>query len=295
MYSGMVIGDSVDKIKYEFDAAGDSKHRRQALIFINGTWSIEDWTGLTERTFCRNRDEEHVDAIVLIASNADAASDFEETFRIDTRSRCAPTWHGTTQIRRYYHFMESGTELTLSGDFTVHTIDSTYDFSTTDELVQDEDGDLRVARQFASYSGTRIEEINHERDCGYLKEFERDDIWGSVNNDYTGQDNPPRRWEIKRNDLGIPIELVLHTQTGSSHDWITDQEHQVTTIAHCVVKHYIEYATDDNVHYNNVYYGDALTIPADNMTAVRIEGELVMPGENCSPCGAIVHYSYAYD
>lgn len=295
LYNAMVISDSVDKIKFEFDAPSTAGKRRQALVLINGAWTIEDWTGITERTFCRNRDEDRVDAVVLIASNAGTTDDYNENFRVDTRGRCLPSWHGTTQVTSYYHFQESGTELTISGDFTVHTVDSNYTFVTRDELVQDEDGNLRVQRQFASYHGTKNEEINYSRSCGWLWELEREDSWGSVSIDHTGDDSQPVRWEMTLNDLGIPVALELNVTAGSTEDWITRHVHKAHTIAHCVITHYIEYNTDDEWHYSSNYSLKGIDVPTDNMTALRIEGVALIPGEDCTSCGKTVYYSYSYD
>ncbi len=44
--------------------------KRQALIKIGDSWDHEDWTDLEYREFCRKKDEENVQTVVLIYSNA---------------------------------------------------------------------------------------------------------------------------------------------------------------------------------------------------------------------------------
>ncbi len=66
--------DNAKHIKFTFDQSIiNDKHMRQAAIYADGVWRIEDWSELTEIKYCRDSTDvtEHVDAVILIYSNAD--------------------------------------------------------------------------------------------------------------------------------------------------------------------------------------------------------------------------------
>jgi hypothetical protein len=48
----------------------------QALIKINDTWHLEDWTDFPGRTFCRDKADERLQEIVIIASNSVPEKDY---------------------------------------------------------------------------------------------------------------------------------------------------------------------------------------------------------------------------
>jgi hypothetical protein len=75
MYYEHVFTPEVEKarkVKFSFKSLLNDKYlERQALVKIGETWTYENWSGLTERVFYRNRPEENIKSIVLIFSNAD--------------------------------------------------------------------------------------------------------------------------------------------------------------------------------------------------------------------------------
>ncbi|MBT4512803.1 MAG: hypothetical protein HOC20_11420 [Chloroflexi bacterium] len=120
-YYSMVIDDFVERVEIRFEGEGNTQHRRQALVRVDGAWHVEDWTNMEERVFCRNWEHEEVEAIVLIYSNSSWDDIISENFTIDTTGFCEAQWRGYTKVTTLYEFSEAGTELTLSGDYTVHT------------------------------------------------------------------------------------------------------------------------------------------------------------------------------
>lgn len=67
--------EDVPFVRFDFEnelpkADNNDYVKRQALIKIGGNWKYEDWTDLKYREFCRKNDEENVQTVVLIYSNA---------------------------------------------------------------------------------------------------------------------------------------------------------------------------------------------------------------------------------
>ena len=67
---------------------GDDQHRIQALVSIDGIWYYEDWTGFSEKEFCKNSITENVEAVVLILSNSDPYGSYEFKYKINTKDEC---------------------------------------------------------------------------------------------------------------------------------------------------------------------------------------------------------------
>jgi len=71
---------------------------RQALLKIGGTWVVEDWTGIKERTFCRERPGEDLNEAVVIFSNGDFRTTLTFAFQVDTTQKCPHMLTGYTRI-----------------------------------------------------------------------------------------------------------------------------------------------------------------------------------------------------
>ena len=61
------------KITFDKNLEGDKYIKRQAILCTEGEWRVEDWSGITKKTYCRNREivNEKLDALVIIYSNGD--------------------------------------------------------------------------------------------------------------------------------------------------------------------------------------------------------------------------------
>ncbi len=62
--------------------------KRQALVKIGDTWTLEDWTDLKYREFCRRKDAENVDVVVLIHSNGFLQEGLFYEYTVDTKGDC---------------------------------------------------------------------------------------------------------------------------------------------------------------------------------------------------------------
>jgi hypothetical protein len=106
--------EGIDKVVFkvsEYNTLNNPQIGMQALIKINDEWHYEDWSDQTEKTFCRNREAEKVQVVVLIASNSNIkdtvtySTDGTEQYTdggahngemtIDATGECPITWHGT--------------------------------------------------------------------------------------------------------------------------------------------------------------------------------------------------------
>lgn len=72
--------------------------KRQALLKLGQTWVVEDWTGITERAFCRERPGEDLNEAVVIFSNGDFRNTLTFAFQVDTTQKCPHLLTGYTRI-----------------------------------------------------------------------------------------------------------------------------------------------------------------------------------------------------
>lgn len=93
-------------IEFTFAPITEPSIKRQAAILAEGSWRIEDWTELTEKKYCRDKEDplEHVDAVILIYSNAN----LKDTGSIDVDSFVVETDACIDQVR-----------ITLTGDYSI--------------------------------------------------------------------------------------------------------------------------------------------------------------------------------
>jgi hypothetical protein len=127
--------EGVDKVVFkvsEYNTLNNPQIGMQALIKINDEWHYEDWSDQTEKTFCRNREAEKIQIVVLIASNSNIkdtvtyAGDGTEQYTdggahdgemtIDATGECPVTWHGTVR----YTNSGGGTELKVGQTLTIN-------------------------------------------------------------------------------------------------------------------------------------------------------------------------------
>ena len=113
-YIGVGFAEGVDKVVFkvsEYNTLNNEYIGMQALIKINDEWHYEDWSDQTEKTFCRGKEAQKVQVVVLIASNSHIADikEFDSegnemmTFgsaesgemTIDATGECPVTWSGT--------------------------------------------------------------------------------------------------------------------------------------------------------------------------------------------------------
>ncbi len=113
-YVGVGFEEGIDKVVFkvsEYNSLTASHIGMQALIKINDEWHYEDWSDQTEKTYCRNREAEKVQVVVLIASNSDIKDSINYTtegteeytdagahngeMTIDASGECPKMWHGS--------------------------------------------------------------------------------------------------------------------------------------------------------------------------------------------------------
>lgn len=295
-YYSMVIDDFVDRVDIRFEFEGNDKHRRQALVRVDGTWHLEDWTKLEERVFCRNWEHEEVEAIVLIYSNSSWDEIISENFTIDTTGFCEAQWRGYTKVTSEYEFSEAGTELTISGDYTVHTIKRRWEFVTNDLLVQDDEGNFEVESLFATYGSDRLEEINYERGCSLLWEKELENAWGSVLIDYSNEEWQPTRFKMVFNEEDEPVGLILNPSVGSEDDWITRRVNRENMDQSCIFAWKRSHWTDAKLHFDKkAGYHENQSIEIDEMPVDQLSGVINVPMEtDCDVCWVKIEYNYSY-
>lgn len=295
-YYSMVIDDFVERVEIRFEGEGNNQHRRQALVRVDGTWHLEDWTNMEERVFCRNWEHEEVEAIVLIYSNSSWDEIISENFTIDTTGFCEAQWRGYTKVTSQYKFSEAGTELTISGDYTVHTVKRRWEFVTNDLLIQDEEGNFKVESLFATYESDRTEEVNYERECSLLWEKERETKWGSVHLDYTNEDWQPTRFKVVFNDEDEPIGFILNPSASSENYWITERTNKESIDQSCIFAWKRSHWTDQQLRYEKkAGYHKNQNIEIDEMPVDQISGVINVPLEiGCDVCWVTIEYDYSY-
>ncbi len=85
--------DEIAFVRFDFEEAPPTVDDlpvvgRQALIKIGDDWSREDWSQLEYREFCRRKDEEQVQGVVLISSNAHLQWPTSYDFTLTTDGDC---------------------------------------------------------------------------------------------------------------------------------------------------------------------------------------------------------------
>jgi hypothetical protein len=134
-YVGVGFEEGIDKVVFnisEYNSLVKPEIGMQALIKINDQWHYEDWSYETEKTYCRNREAEKVQMVVLIASNStivdtvsfgtDGIPQYTDggahsgEMTIDASGECPSVWHGTVT----YTFDGGGTVLPVHQTLTVH-------------------------------------------------------------------------------------------------------------------------------------------------------------------------------
>ncbi len=99
------IDDNIKKLTFNLKDANNLTNKDyglQALIKIKNNWKYEDWSNIKSKTFCRHRENEKVQDIVLIFSDSKLSLNMSgdesgfPTFNYDASSECPKVWHGKT-------------------------------------------------------------------------------------------------------------------------------------------------------------------------------------------------------
>ena len=94
----------INKIVFDLRAnMPNSYFIRQALLKVGNEWVVEDWTGIKERSFCRERPGENLQEAVLIFVNGDFRTTLTFPFLIDTSQKCPHVLSGYTRITERHH------------------------------------------------------------------------------------------------------------------------------------------------------------------------------------------------
>ncbi len=154
----------IDKIAFKFEEKGDEKRRRSALIKFEDYWTREDWTDITERTFCRVRDEKMVTGVVLISSNADTNDNWDYGYKVNTKGKCNPGWRG--KVRVTWDFSNSMDY----GAIAHQTYTREVSMVSNDVLVFDSEYDEFLVRdQHVSYYYKEQQVTTYPDECGPQK------------------------------------------------------------------------------------------------------------------------------
>jgi hypothetical protein len=301
-YRSYVFTNNIDKITFKFDKLNDKLHKRQALIKIGDIWHWEDWTEIQERKFCRTRETEEVKAVVLILSNADHDKShfFTEKYKIDTRGKCNPAWHGTTR----WSWSHGAGFQALSAS---HTLGWTSHMISNDILVYDEDEDeFYVKDQHISYYYNKHHIVSSTADCGVL--FSKDSLTyrGSTHNKweidekYPSMSDAPTRLRVSDDEAfayDASIDVLDHTK-----EWITTISSDSTRRKACALEglftpsagSYIEATTyyDKASSFRDKPYGITAKLSDDGK---RIQGsEMQEMGSGDELWHALIEVDYRY-
>lgn len=102
IYYLYTFDDLVGKVSFDLTDVqknADNENGIQAVYRIDGEWTYEDVSYRDDLTFCRTRESENVDALILIVSNgllddSPSGSLVSEDITIDTTEWCMASWHG---------------------------------------------------------------------------------------------------------------------------------------------------------------------------------------------------------
>ncbi|MFH1408208.1 MAG: hypothetical protein ABIG91_04225 [Patescibacteria group bacterium] len=180
----------------------------QVLYKVNGTWNYEDWTGLEKRDFCRELDEENIQLVVLVTSNANLSSELDRPIQMRTTEKCSPGWKGSIKVEWAY-----GNLLDIGFSKGTYTEKGAYNLYETLEYDPKDDA-LVVTDQkyFGNYEEFKyVEGVN--KDCGQLWSKNSKKLRGSGFVDYKKTGDMPERaksWDDKEvNRLGGTYRLFF--------------------------------------------------------------------------------------
>ena len=221
VYRLMAFDDSIDKVTIKFEKDGDDMHKRQALIKIGDIWHWEEWTEVEERKFCRTRDNEKVQAIVLIASDAvtDEQENYKLKYKVDTRGKCNPEWRGSTTWQ--FSFFDTWQVL-----YSQTIYSKSASMMSHDTLVYDEDEDEFVIKdQFVSYRYREEHSTVFDQDCGMQYESIIKLQTGSdgrsfeIDEQHPAESDAPTRMEVNWDDpFYYDVDVDVHD---FERDWLS--------------------------------------------------------------------------
>lgn len=82
----------------DFVGSDNSRKGLQAIYKIGDSWYQEDWSGMEEKTFCRQIDDENVELIVVVSSNSDLRNKTSGNLKVKTAKKCESGWRGTITV-----------------------------------------------------------------------------------------------------------------------------------------------------------------------------------------------------
>jgi hypothetical protein len=216
-YDLTAFSSSIEKVVFKFNGPEDLSDKRQALFKIGDQWYFEDWTTLTEKTFCKSRPDQDVEAVVLIFSNAKNTEETESyPYIIDTTGECTPAWRG---------YMKWSWEKSRSTDFGV--ADQSYEQSSSlvsnDILVYDmEEDEFYLKEQSVSYKFNEVQDTKYKDSCGVMSHLISTHSQGSTVHQYEGDENDfynsPAPIRLDGEGDGV---YVLDTDIHPGTEWIT--------------------------------------------------------------------------
>lgn len=192
-----------------FSGADDnSSAGLQVFYKAGGQWNHEDWTGIEKRDFCRELDEENIQFIVLVTSNADLNTEVSRPIEIKTTEKCSPGWKGTIKVNWENNF---STDIGFSkGNYTEK---GEYRLYETLEYDSKDDSLVVVDQQyFGDYEELNVVE-SQNKSCGELWSKKSKKLRGSGSVDYRKSEYLPERaksWDDKDiNKLGGTYRLYF--------------------------------------------------------------------------------------
>ncbi len=223
------ITDDVKKVEFDLTQVNREANPKGGVQMISelgdGSTVLRDVTDEEKVTFCRNRDEEKVNAVLFIVDNADLENTHLGEIPYDAGGECVPRWTGT--ITATWNYQHADTAPTLSG------VDGTTQYTETgsivahDTLVYDEEWDDFLLKSLDfSYDYREEYTVTYPRDCGILGEYELDTMKGGgtrsweIDEKWPDQSSAPTRLEGDDEHPGGPYTLDLEEVAGTfaSHD-----------------------------------------------------------------------------
>jgi hypothetical protein len=225
-YVAVGFEEGIDKVVFkvsEYNTLNNPQIGMQALIKIKDEWHYEDWSDQTEKTFCRKREAEKVQVVVLIASNSNIkdtvtwASDGTEHYTdggahdgeltIDAKEECPVTWHGTTT----YSNGGGGTELKVFQRLVIN-----------EELeeVMNENGEMsfEIVKQKFNYTATHSTNMNCMYPCSGEITVRSNSSGNATRQRPENEDYPGHRFLIGDDDKPI---FIVEPQMYGDCDYVT--------------------------------------------------------------------------
>jgi len=176
----------------DFVGGETSRKGLQAVYKVGGSWYQEDWSGMEEKTFCRQIDDENVELVIIIASNSDLRNKNSGVLKVKTAKKCAPGWRGTITVdwtQKNSNSLALETR-TITGNYFEqghYTLHETLEYDPVDDnlnIVNQE-----YSARFESGQGVH----GGAKECGLMWQQSSHSLGGSGFEDFSKLEEPENR------------------------------------------------------------------------------------------------------